>query len=152
MTYQEFLELKAKRAAKLAEGRELLAKKDFDAHKALMGEVEKMNAEIDAAESQLAQEGRFEDGNDRMKGLYQAQEARKAEEAAGRAVDSIRSTNEYAQAFSKALLRGVKVKQAYSMEEFTPLTKALTESGGTPEGADGGFLVPEDFDNMIHEY
>ena len=152
MTYQEFLELKAKRAAKLAEGRELLAKRDFDAHKALMGEVEKMNAEIDAAESQLAQEGRFEDGNDRMKGLYQAQEARKAEEAAGRAVDSIRSTNEYAQAFSKALLRGVKVKQAYSMEEFTPLTKALTESGGTPEGADGGFLVPEDFDNMIHEY
>ena len=105
MTYQELLELKAKRAAKLAEGKGLLAKKDFDAHKALMDEVEKMNAEIDAAESQLAQEGRFEDGNDRMKGLYQAQEARKAEEAAGRAVDSIRSTNEYAQEIGRASCR-----------------------------------------------
>ncbi len=38
------------------------------------------------------------------------------------------------------------------MEAYAPLTKALTETGGTPEGSDGGFLVPQDFDNMIHEY
>ena len=61
MTYQEFLELKAKRADKLKEGKNLLAKKDFEAHKVLMGEVEKMNQEIDAAEAQLAQEGRSEE-------------------------------------------------------------------------------------------
>lgn len=152
MTYQELLELKAKRAAKLAEGKGLLAKKDFDAHKALMDEIEKMNREIDAAEAQLAQEGRFEDGDDKMKGLYQAQEARKAEEAVGRTVDFIRGTPEYARAFTKALRSGVKVKQAWGVEEYAPLTKALTESGGTPEGSDGGFLVPQDFDNMIHEY
>ena len=35
MTYQEYLELKAKRAGKLKEGEALLAKKDFDGHKAL---------------------------------------------------------------------------------------------------------------------
>ena len=58
MTYQELLELKNKRAEKVREGEGLLAKKDFDAHKTLMGEVQKMNAEIDAAESQLAEEGR----------------------------------------------------------------------------------------------
>lgn len=29
--------------------------------------------------------------------------------------------------------------------------KALQETGGSPEGADGGFLVPQDFDNMIHQ-
>lgn len=48
MTYQEFLELKNKRAEKVREGESLLAKKDFEAHKALMGEIQKMNAEIDA--------------------------------------------------------------------------------------------------------
>lgn len=38
------------------------------------------------------------------------------------------------------------------MEGYEPLAKALTETGGSPEGADGGFLVPQDFDDMIHEY
>lgn len=152
MTYQEWLELKAKRAVKVAEGTELLAKKDFEAHKALMGEVEKMNQELDAGEAQLAQEGRFREDDGRLKGLYQDHEVRKAEEVKGRAIDSIRKTNEYAKAFCKALRSGVKVKDAWGVEAYAPLTKALTESGGTPEGSDGGFLVPQDFDNMIHEY
>ena len=43
MTYQELLELKNKRAEKVREGEGLLAKKDFDAHKTLMGEIQKMN-------------------------------------------------------------------------------------------------------------
>lgn len=152
MTYQELLELKAKRADKLKEGQALLAKKDLDAHKALMGEVEKMNQEIDAVEAQLAQEGRFSEQDGKLKGMYQDHEAKKAEEAKGRAIDNIRGTNEYAAAFCKALRNGVKVKQAWGLEEYAPLTKALTESGGTPEGADGGYLVPEEFDRIIHEY
>ena len=64
MTYQEYLELKAKRAGKLKEGEALLAKKDFDGHKALMGEVSKMNQELDAAEAQLAEEGRFDEDDE----------------------------------------------------------------------------------------
>ena len=67
MTYQEYLELKAKRAGKLKEGEALLAKKDFDGHKALMGEVSKMNQELDAAEAQLAEEGRFAEDDEGMK-------------------------------------------------------------------------------------
>lgn len=152
MTYQEWLELKAKRADKLKEGKGLLAKKDFEAHKALMSEVEKMNQELDAGEAQLAQEGRFSDQDDKLKGLYQDHEVRKAEEAKGKAIDDIRGTGEYAQAFAKALRNGVTVKKAWGVEAYAPLTKALTESGGTPEGSDGGFLVPQDFDSMIHEY
>lgn len=152
MTYQDLLELKAKRAKKLNEGRDLLAKKDFEGHKALMAEVEKMNQEIDAAEVQLAQEGRFRDEDGKLKGLYQDHEARKADQAKGKAIDDIRKTNEYAQAFAKALRNGVKVKHVWGVEAYAPLTKALTETGGTPEGSDGGFLVPQDFDNMIHEY
>lgn len=152
MTYQEFLELKSKRAAKLAEGKMLLAKKDFDAHKALMAEVAKMNTELDAAEVQLAEEGRFDEKDEELKGLHQNYQAQQAEKAKGKVIDSIRGTNEYAAAFTKALRSGVKVKQAWGIEDYAILTKALAEGGGTPEGADGGFLVPQDFDNMIHEY
>ncbi len=152
MTYQELLELKSKRAAKLEEGSGLLAKKDLEGHKTLMGEIARMNAEIDAVEVQLAEEGRFDGADERMKGLHDSCMAQQAEKAKGRAVDSIRRTNEYAAAFAKALRNGVKLRQAWGMEEFAPLTKALTESGGTPEGSDGGFLVPEDFDSLIHEY
>ena len=152
MTYEELVELKRKGAAKLEEGSGLLAKKDLEGHKTLMGEIARMNAEIDAVEVQLAEEGRFDGADERMKGLHDSCMAQQAEKAKGRAVDSIRRTNEYAAAFAKALRNGVKLRQAWGMEEFAPLTKALTESGGTPEGSDGGFLVPEDFDNLIHEY
>ncbi len=152
MTYQELLELKSKRAEKLKEGQDLLAKKDFEAHKALMGEVTKMNAEIDAGESQIAEEGRFGEADEMLKGLHQNFQQRKEEKAKGKAVEAIRGTNEYATAFAKALRNGVKVKQAWGNEEYSILTKALTETGGSPEGSDGGFLVPQDFDNLIHQY
>lgn len=151
MTYQELLELKNKRAMKLQEGQGFLAKKDLEAHKALMGEVAKMNAEIDAAEAQLAEEGRFDDKDEKLKGLHLSHKQQQEEQARIKAVDTIRSTNEYANAFAKALRIGMKVKKAWGVEEFAPLTKALQETGGAPEGADGGFLVPQDFDNMIHQ-
>lgn len=151
MTYQELLELKNTRAQKLKEGADLLKKKDFTAHKALMGEITKMNAEIDAAEVQLAEEGRFDDKDEKLKGIHLDHKKQQEELAKGKAVDVIRSTNEYANAFSKALRSGVTVKRARGVEEFAPLMKALQETGGSPEGADGGFLVPQDFDNMIHQ-
>lgn len=151
MNYQEFLELKHKRAEKLAEGQALLAKKDFEAHKALMSEVEKMNGEIDAVEKQLAEEGRFSDGEDRMKALAAEYRARQEDKAKGAAVDTIRRTNEYANAFAKALRSGATVKRSRGVEGYEPLYKALQETGGDPEGADGGFLVPLDFDDKIHQ-
>ena len=152
MTYQEYLELKAKRAGKLKEGEALLAKKDFDGHKALMGEVSKMNQELDAAEAQLAEEGRFAEDDEGMKLRHKAFQDKKADKAKGAAIDEIRRSNEYATAFVKALRNGVKVGKVLGMEGYEPLAKALTETGGSPEGADGGFLVPQDFDDMIHEY
>ena len=152
MTYQELLELKHKRTEKLAEGKGLLEKKDFEGHSTLMTEVEKMNAEIDAVEKQLAEEGRFSTEDDRMKAMAAEHQARQEEKAKGAAVDTIRCTNEYANAFAKALRSGATVKRARGVEGYEPLYKALQETGGDPEGADGGFLVPLDFDNMIHEY
>lgn len=152
MNYQDFLELKHKRAEKLAQGQGLLEKKDLEGHKALLAEVEKLNAEIDAVEKQLAEEGRFSDGDSRMEALAAQYRARQEDKAKGAAVDTIRRTNEYANAFAKALRAGATVKRARGVEGYEPLYKALQETGGDPEGADGGFLVPLDFDNLIHEY
>lgn len=152
MNYQELLELKSKRTEKVKEGEALLEKKDFQAHKALMGEVRKMNEEIDAAEEQLAEEGRFAEDDKGMEMRRKAYQAQQEDKAKGAVVDEIRRTNEYATAFVKALRNGVKVGKVWGVEGYEPLVKALTETGGTPEGADGGFLVPQDFDNMIHEF
>lgn len=149
MTYQEFLELKSKRAEKLKEGDALLAKKDFDGHKALMADVDKINQELDAAEKQLAEEGRFSEEDEKMKALYQAAREKQADEAKGRTVDTIRGASEYAVAFAKAMREQVTVKRGRGVEELAPLYKALSESGGDPTGADGGFLVPVEFDNQI---
>ena len=151
MTYQELLELKNKRALKVKEGQDLITQKKFDAHKALLGEVAKMNAEIEAAEAQMAEEGRFDDKDEKLKGLHLNHQKQQEELTKIKAVDAIRSTNEYANAFSKALRSGVTVKRARGVEAFAPLMKALQETGGSPEGSDGGFLVPQDFDNMIHQ-
>lgn len=152
MTYQELLELKNKRALKVKEGQDLITQKNFEAHKALLGEVAKMNAEIEAAEAQLAEEGRFDDKDEKLKGLHLNHQKRQEEKAKGAVVDTIRRSNEYANAFAKALRTGVTAKRARGVEGFEPLFKALQETGGDPEGSDGGFLVPLDFDNMIHEY
>lgn len=149
MTYQELLELKNKRAEKVRGGEGLLAKKDFDAHKTLMGEVQKMNEEIDAAELQLAEEGRFAEDNPKMKTLHAQKQKEKAEEETEKSVDAIRSEPEYAKAWAEALRTGMTVKKSMGVEKFNILHKALTVSGGTPAGSDGGFLVPIDFDNAI---
>lgn len=149
MTYQEFLELKNKRAEKLKEGEALLAKKDFEAHKTLMGDVQKMNEEIDAAEAQLAEEGRFAEGDAKMKALHQQKQKEKEAAETEKSVDAIRSEPEYAKAWAEALRSGMSVKKSLGVEKFSILHKALTVGGGTPTGSDGGFLVPIDFDNAI---
>lgn len=149
MNYQELLELKAKRAKKLEEGEALLAKKDLEAHRTLMDDIRKMNGEIDAAELQIAEEGRFAEKDAKMAGLAMSAAKKKEQEAAEKSADAIRGEREYARAWAQALKSGLGVKRSRGVEEFNILHKALTVSGGTPTGADGGFLVPVDFDNAI---
>lgn len=60
-------------------------------------------------------------------------------------------SNEYARAFAYAIQNGLNRRTARQHEEARILYDALTESGGTPTGADGGFLVPEDIDHSIRE-
>ena len=67
----------------------------------------------------------------------------------------LRASEAYKDAFIAALRSGAtpdSVKNGHhSAEKFGLLMNALSTTGGTPEGAEGGFLNPIEFDNMIHE-
>lgn len=138
----------AKQAAKATGDAEAIRKASeaFDAQKAV---VKGYNDEIDDAESIIAEQGRFEDGDSHFMGLQQKKQ-KEAEDLKGRtAMDKIRGDNEYMKAFQKALNTHQTPETARAQEEYNPLTKALTITGGSTPGEDGGFLVPLDFDKRI---
>jgi len=150
--YETLLELKNKRNDLLAQGKKLIAEKNFEAHKQLMeNEVAKINSEISAVEKQLAEEGSFSSLDGHLKGLHDQLQQKKNDEATARTLDDIRGSNEYARAFLKAMATGASVKNSHGAEGFAPLYKALSVSGGDPAGKDGGFLVPTEFDGAIIE-
>ncbi len=60
-------------------------------------------------------------------------------------------SNEYARAFAYAVQNGISLKKGRHDERCKILYDALTESGGSPAGTDGGFLVPEDINQSINE-
>ena len=75
--------------------------------------------------------------------------APKAEEPKSR--KAMRASNEYVRAFCYALKNGINPRNGKGDENVKILYDALSEGGGDPVGTDGGFLVPEDIDNSIHE-
>lgn len=124
------------------------ATKDFDAKKLA---VESICKTIDEAEGILAAKGAFEDGDTGMVSLYEKQQNDAAHKRARTELDAIRGTKEYTKAFQTALMEGVAPAKAAGRQEFAPLLKALTITGGDPTGSDGGYLVPLDFDGMIQQ-
>jgi HK97 family phage major capsid protein len=75
-------------------------------------------------------------------------------QAPAQEVKNLRATPEYMNEWWSAFRNGVTPKNLFQnggAERFPRLSNALTESGGSPAGEDGGFLNPVDFDNMIHE-
>lgn len=61
------------------------------------------------------------------------------------------ASNEYARAFADAIRKGARPSRGLQSEGHKVLFDALTIAGGSPEGSDGGFLVPEDIDRTIRE-
>lgn len=62
-----------------------------------------------------------------------------------------RDDKEYKDAFFYAITNGITPKNGKNDEKVAVLYNALSESGGTPVGSDGGFLVPTSFNNRIIE-
>ena len=66
-----------------------------------------------------------------------------------------RATPEYSAAFFNAFRAGASPRSIkagmHRAEQYGILMNALTETGGSPVGEEGGFLLPVDFDNKIRE-
>lgn len=142
-------ELKNKRAAYLDAAKTALGKKDMNGYKAAMQDVDRLNVEIDAQERLDAEMGRFDEADNNMVDLAAVQAKEKNDAALENAVEKARGGNEYVRAFASALRSGATPKNGIVRAELKPLYNAMSISGGTPEGADGGFLVPVEFDSMI---
>lgn len=129
MTYQELLELKHKRAGKVAQGKELLAKKDLEGHKALMAEIDSLNAEIDAVEKQLEMEREFsgKEGAGRPAKMFAPGQEAEPEDGYAKAVKS----------FAAAARNGFSVSKAAG--------DMMQEGVDT----DGGYAVPSDIVTRI---
>ncbi|MBI5951898.1 MAG: phage major capsid protein [Chloroflexi bacterium] len=66
----------------------------------------------------------------------------------------LRATPEYMTEWLDAFRHGItpgNIAQSGRSERYQRLTNALTETGGSPAGEDGGFLNPVDIDNRIIE-
>lgn len=147
---KQIYELKHTRAGLIADAEKAITNKDQTGYEAKMAEVKKLNDEIGALEAIEVEKGRFSDEDTDKVSLANAIQNKKEDEKKERSLNDIRATNEYRRAFCASIRNKVSPKTAFG-EEYNPLRAALKEAGGTPEGADGGFLVPIDIDNNIRE-
>ena len=150
MERQKLYDLKNQHKQAVEAAESAYTAKDMETYQAKMEDIKRINDDIAACEAILAEEGRYDDHEEKFVTLGAAAANRKADEAHMTAVNAARSGNEYANAWAKAIRNKVAPDMGLSDEGLKPLYNALTVGGGDPAGADGGFLVPVDFDNMIH--
>ena len=134
----------------------------------LGGEIRQANANLAAAANDPAvsiaqieqQQANIADMQKRMNALQQSYAALQDGVQAGlqpvvkeepKSRKEMRASNEYARAFCYALRNGITRRNGRGNENVKILFDAMTEGGGDPAGEDGGFLVPVDIDNTIHE-
>lgn len=138
---QQLYDLKAQRAGRLTAARSALENDDMQTYSEELQAAQEMNSKIESIENLLAEEERF--GNETPN---------KPLDSNKNNLNEILASREYTRAFAAAVRAGVTPRTARNGEEYGVLLDALKESGGTPEGSDGGFLVPTDMDTMIREY
>lgn len=133
---KKIYELKNERAGLLEAAENALNSKDMETYNAKMDEVAALNEQIQALEALEAENNRFT-GITNIPGVT------------GGIID--RDDKEYKDAFFYAITNGITPKNGVGNEKVAVLYNALTESGGSPAGSDGGFLVPTSFNNKIIE-
>lgn len=139
---QQLYDLKAQRAGRLTAARSALENDDMQTYSEELQAAQEMNSKIESIENLLAEEERF--GKETQN---------KPLDSNKNNLNEILASREYTRAFAAAVRAGVTPRTARNgEEEYGVLLDALKESGGTPEGSDGGFLVPTDMDTMIREY
>ena len=139
----------------------------------IMNQITNLGSQIRAAHTQLAlgvmnmsaqeiekKQGEIADMQARMTALQASYDALKGGQQANlvpaapaepKSRKEMRASNEYARAFCYAIRNGISPRKGRADERCKILYDAMTEGGGDPAGEDGGFLVPVDIDNTIHE-
>lgn len=138
---QKLFDLKNQRAGHLTAAQDALDAGDTAAYATAFAQATAINSEIDQVQNLLNELGRY--GSEPMPAPQTQQEPQ--------AVTELRASNEYARAFSYAIRNRIAPDMAGQHEQLKPLLDALTEVGGSPEGANGGFLVPVDLQTRINE-
>lgn len=129
---------------------EHLDKNEIDQALALRAELDKAKAESNEASQLYLSMTAAGQGEDPAQNFVPMGGDRESAQ-----VRDLRATNEYVQEFFQALKVGASPQSIqrgnHRAENYGRLMNALTETGGSPAGAEGGFLLPVDFDNMIRE-
>lgn len=144
---RKLLELKNSRTAQLTAAEKALKDGDSAAYDAAMGEITKLNGEIDKVEKLLGEQNRY--AAPPAPGADPTAPESPEDKSRSEQLKALRGSNEYTRAFCKALRSGAR-PDVYR-EALSPLYKALTIAGGDPVGSDGGFLVPMDMETRIVE-
>ena len=151
MLERKILDLKNQRKIALDNAQTHLDSKDMDKYNAAMKEVGGFNAEIEACENLLNEQKRHP-APQKMNIPSNGGNKDDNDDITLSKVDKARSGKEYFNAFVKAIAHGADVKKDAFRDDYAPLFNALTIGGGTPEGSEGGFLVPIDVDNTIKQF
>lgn len=150
--FQKRNDLQQRRADELEKATKAYDSGDVAGYDAAMAAVKGYNTELETVTGLIAEIEKEFTGFD-FAGTG-AGEARAVKAGAG-LMDQIRSTEKYADAWLTAMKKGISPDKGYGLDALAPLyeaeraAKALTIGGGEPVGADGGFLVPKDFDNQV---
>lgn len=135
---KKIYELKNQRATLLTDAENALNDTNIELYNSKMEEVKNLNTQITALEELENENSKFTNtGITNIAGVT--------------GLTTNRDDDEYLNAFFYAITNGITPKNGVGNERVAPLYNALTEGGGTPTGADGGFLVPVSFNNMIIE-
>ena len=131
MTREE-RELRVQIESLKAEARKLVSEHKSDEAEAKLPEIEALTKEAD---------------------LLAKLEADEIQGAQGKQAGEIKDEKEEEKRYSEAFFKAFRRKKLSAEDrEILTVRNALSETGGDPEGADGGFLVPQDIQTRINEF
>lgn len=123
------------------------------AYRTKMDEAAQKGAAIERLIADIAEIEKEFDGSD----FTPAGADERMEKSGSALLEKIRKSEKYTDAWLKHLANGINPNKAAGNPLYAPLvegekaSKALSISGGSTPGEDGGFLVPLDFDMMVIE-
>jgi HK97 family phage major capsid protein len=150
--YDAAVEANTAKTAKAVEIQKLFETKDtVEKGLAMKSELDTLTKKSKEAEEMYLSMRDAAQGTDPAKMFVPADDRKAADEMKD---GGILKSNEYTRAFFKALSMNASpkdLKKSGVSGDMEILMKALSETGGSPAGSEGGFILPIDFNNLIIE-